>query len=116
MQSCEGPAGGCRFRPVPPSCLVPFHASAAAPPIPPNPCPYLPTPVHPLSNPFPRLPDPRLTDYDTLLRNLTDLRDGKEVQVGWRKRHTHACACFAVLGVGIVGRNALQPQRDRAPG
>eukprot|EP00198_Chlamydomonas_reinhardtii_P003729 XP_001693065.1 predicted protein [Chlamydomonas reinhardtii] len=25
--------------------------------------------------------DPRLTDYDTLLRNLTDLRDGKEVQI-----------------------------------
>ncbi|KAG2443289.1 hypothetical protein HYH02_009359 [Chlamydomonas schloesseri] len=25
--------------------------------------------------------DPRLTDYDTLLRNLADLRDGKEVQI-----------------------------------
>lgn len=29
---------------------------------------------------FPK-PDPRLTDYDTLLRNVHDLKAGKQVQI-----------------------------------
>jgi hypothetical protein len=60
------------------------ESSAPAPPEWPRPCP---TPARAAAPPAPPLvprADPRLTDYETLLKNLSDLRDGKDAQVGRR--------------------------------
>ena len=38
--------------------------------------------------------DPRLTDYDLLLANLQDLKDGKAIQVLQAAASQLACQCF----------------------
>lgn len=48
----------------------------------------------------PLFADPRLTDYDLLLRNLADLRDGKEVEVGWAR---HGRVWAPVCGLVLTG-------------
>ena len=62
----------------------------------------------------PRPADPRLTDYDTLLQNLADLRDGKDAQVGKGGRGGADCTGFCSCGLRMPwlpgGRGGRTPQ------
>lgn len=47
---------------------------------------------HPALDPFPPPADPRITDYDTLLANIKDLKEGRPAQV--RQHLASRCAGF----------------------